>query len=100
MAVGVGQNAREFDCHTCGYKHCDEDGRLPGSRGKAGYDAWQLDGVNYRVCPMMQITPMSRQFMMLHTHYAKRLLPFHGGLMNQPNAYLQAMETIESKIHV
>lgn len=35
------------------------------------------------------------QLLRLNTHYQQKLLPFSGGLLEQPNYYLEAMETIE-----
>lgn len=97
MAVGVGQHAKEFDCQACSYKHCDEDGKLPGSRGAATYAAWELGGVGYRVCPMMQITSFSHQLISLYRKTSKGLLM---DMLKQPNAYLQAIDVIEGCMNV
>lgn len=38
----------------------------------------------------------SKAMLRLHNHYCHQLLPFAGGLLDQPNPYLQAMETIDA----
>lgn len=88
------RNAADFNCQTCRERHCDEEGKLPGSKGRAGYPKY---GDGRYTCPLPEITSLSRTFLSLHTHYKSRLLPLSGGLLNQPNAYLQAMELIESQ---
>ena len=42
------------------------------------------------------ITPQSRYLQRLYGHYKNRLLPYAGGLLNQPNYYLEAMELISA----
>lgn len=94
MAIEVGRNAKDFDCQSCSLKYCDEDGLLPGSRGKSPppLKPWVIDGMEFDVCPMMQITPFSRHLITLHNKTAKGLLM---DMLRQPNAYLQAIEIIE-----
>lgn len=42
------------------------------------------------------ITPQSRYLLRLYGHYKDRLLPYAGGVLNQPNYYIEAMEQIAS----
>jgi len=37
-------------------------------------------------------------FMRLYRHYRSGWLPYAGGLMEQPNIYLEAMETIDAQV--
>ena len=36
--------------------------------------------------------------MRLHRHYLNGVLPFSGGLLDQPNTYIQAMEVIDARV--
>ena len=40
------------------------------------------------------ITPASRLMLRLYGHYKARLLPHAGGLLDQPNHYIEAMEIL------
>lgn len=42
------------------------------------------------------ITAQSRFLMRMYGHYKNRLLPLAGGLLDQPNYYIEAMELIGS----
>jgi len=54
-------------------------------------------GVSFatNVCFLPLITPLSRGLLSLHVHYKNGVLPLAGGLLNQPNGYIRAMEIIE-----
>lgn len=41
------------------------------------------------------VTEWALTLIRLHAHYRNRLLFHEGGLMDQPNVYLEAMELIE-----
>lgn len=41
------------------------------------------------------ITASSHRFLRLHTHYKNGFLPEAGGICDQPNLYLEAMEFLE-----
>lgn len=45
------------------------------------------------------ITDFSRAMLRLHGYYRNRILPFAGGLLDQPNGYVEAMETIEKALN-
>jgi hypothetical protein len=45
------------------------------------------------------ITDASNMWLRLYRHYQSNKLPFSGGILDQPNGYLLAMETIESVIN-
>ena len=42
------------------------------------------------------ITEFSRTMLNLYSHYEKGVLPFNGGLLNQPHAFYQAMLVINN----
>lgn len=47
-------------------------------------------------CLLPMITPQSRFLIRMHRHYRNGWLPYEGGLLEQPNYYLEAMELIDS----
>lgn len=44
------------------------------------------------------VDPTAWGFIGLHTHYRNGFLPFRGGLMEQPNAYIEAMQIIDTEV--
>lgn len=42
------------------------------------------------------ITTESRLLLRMYCHYTNRILPYSGGLLRQPNHYVEAMEIIAS----
>lgn len=100
IAVVVSKNTKNYDCDTCHHKHCDESRQRPGSRGPAGFDKWKIPGIiKSKVCLLPMITDESREWLNLYTHYKNRLLPFAGGIYDQPAAWKQALEIIESHVN-
>lgn len=93
IAVEVARNAVQFNCNKCPRNHhCDESGEWPGSRGPAGYDVCEIPGVlASRTCLLPMVTPQAIAIRHLYRHYRNHVLPFAGGLYNQPNYYMQAM---------
>lgn len=47
------------------------------------------------VCPKPMITPTSHAMLRLYRHYQNRILPFGGGLLEQPHYFIRAMDIIE-----
>lgn len=59
-----------------------------------------IEGViESRVCLKPMISDDSHTFIRLYSHYKNQLLPLGGGLLEQPNVFIQAMEAIESLIN-
>lgn len=81
----------KFDCRHCLYgRHCDDSNPAP-------YPKWAIEGViESRTCLLPMITPFSWFMVELYGHYQNRLLPFAGGILEQPNIYLEAMKILES----
>lgn len=50
-----------------------------------------------RTCLLPMITPESYFLLRLHSHYKQGLLPYAGGLLEQPNFYLEAMEILSAR---
>lgn len=55
-------------------------------------------GLESRTCLLPMVEDGSRQLLSLFQHYKNGLLPFAGGILDQPAAFGEAMNLIESKI--
>jgi hypothetical protein len=90
----VAHNRDKFDCANCRFhRHCDE-------RNPASFPMFAIPeiGLESRTCLLPMITPGSRALLGLYTHYKNGLLPFSGGVLDQPGVFGEAMELIESQI--
>ena len=65
---------------------CRRDSPIPGR--------WRIDGRVYRRCPLRLVSASSWLALRLFRHYERGFLPVAGGLLEQGNAFLQAMEII------
>lgn len=54
-------------------------------------------GLESRTCLLPMIDDESRNMLQLFTHYKNGLLPFGGGLLDQPAAYCEAMAVVEAQ---
>ncbi len=88
MACAVAREPKNFPCHECDCL----DGRQPHG------GLWKIPeaGIVSDVCFRRLITPFSMQMLDLYRHYQNGLLPFAGGLYDQPAAYFRAMSVIDS----
>lgn len=81
----------QFNCQQCRHnRHCDD-------RNPAPFPMFLVREIGFesRTCLLPMITPLSHQFLKLYSHYKNKLLPFTGGLYDQPAAYIEAMEIID-----
>jgi hypothetical protein len=51
--------------------------------------------IESRTCLLPMISEWSRLMVRLWGHYRQHVLPFAGGLMDQPASFMEAMEIIE-----
>lgn len=78
-------------------KHCDKDGEIEGSIGESSFHFREIEGViKSKVCLKPLVTNWSRSMISLFHHYQSGHLANDGGILNQPHAYLHAMEIIKS----
>lgn len=80
----------KFNCRQCRFnKHCDDSNPAP-------FPMFAVPeiGLESRTCLLPMITPMSNELMSWYGHYKNRLLPFAGGLYDQPALYTEAMQLI------
>jgi hypothetical protein len=89
--VEVARAPALFNCATCTWgRHCDESNPAPTPQ----FVITGAVDLESRTCFLPMITPQSRFLLRLHSHYRNRWLPYAGGLFEQPNYYLEAMELI------
>lgn len=50
------------------------------------------------ICPGKLVVPQAVEWLRLYDHYENGVLPFSGGLLEQPNNYLEAMDIIRSRM--
>lgn len=55
-------------------------------------------GLESRTCLLPMITEESRQLMKAYAHYKNQLLPFAGGMLDQPAIFGEAMELIDNQV--
>ncbi len=81
--------AEAFRCKTCVWgRHCDESNPAP-------FAKWVIRGViESRTCLLPMITEQTRFLLRQYAHYKSRVLPYAGGMLEQPNYYAEAMEII------
>jgi hypothetical protein len=53
--------------------------------------------IESRTCLLPMITPQSQFLLRLHGHYKNQVLPFAGGLLEQPHYYAEAMEILSDR---
>lgn len=82
---------QDFNCSTCKRRNCDET-------NPAKYPVWVIKAIGFesRICPLPMITSFSNEMVRLYWHYKNHLLPFGGGILNQPNIYGEAMSLIDA----
>lgn len=95
IAWHVQHYADKFQCGRCAHRHCDSDYKIAGSRGPAGYPAFEIKGViASNTCFLPMVTAQSWNLMDLYHFYRSRHLYAAGGLRDQPNMYIEAMDLL------
>lgn len=81
-----------FNCERCPWgRHCDETRPAP-------FKQWSIKNViESDVCLLPMITQESRFLLRMHEHYKKGKLARTGGVLDQPNFYLEAMEVMNER---
>ncbi len=69
-----------------------------GCREPVGFPTFTLDGEDYFRCPVSLITPFTNTCLRLYGHYKAGFLPAEGGILDQAQAFLDAMVIIESAV--
>lgn len=95
----MSRNPKGFDCSTCWHKNCDSDKSIEGSNGPAPIARWKvqhpsIETFESKTCLLPMISPLSAEFLRLNIPYKNGHLPFAGGMLNQPNIFIDAMNLI------
>ncbi len=82
-----------FNCEFCTWgRHCDKS-------NPASFNQWVIPNIiDTNICLKPMVTSKSLGFLKMYTHYKNRLLPYSGGILDQPYSYIRAMEIIESEL--
>ncbi len=74
---------------NCQQRNCDDN-------NPAGFPRWSIPNViESNICLLPMVTAQTRRLLKLHQHYSNGLMLVSGGVIDQPNFYLQAMEIID-----
>lgn len=86
-------NRDKFNCQACRWhRHCDENNPAP-------FVMWVIPGViESRTCLLPMVTERETGLIRLYQHYKENKLPLAGGLLDQPNNYVEAMEIIAAAL--
>jgi hypothetical protein len=95
VAVHVAaETQRPFICSRCTWgRHCDASRAAPYLKWHITYRGETV--FHSRTCPLPLVSATSNQMIRLYRHYKAGRYPFAGGLLDQPNFYIDAMEVIE-----
>lgn len=79
------------DPPACGQCDCDANHRAP-------YPKWRIGDETFQTCPRFLVTEESAQMLRLYGHYDAGHLPFPGGILDQPAAFVEAVEIIRRAV--
>lgn len=88
----------EFHCHKCKLRTSQEarDKRKACSK-LSDKEIFQIDSkVFYRLCPANYWNASSQELIGIYGKFEKGLLPFKGGIMDQPAKFIEVMDLVES----
>lgn len=76
-------------CHTC---TCVD--------GEAGFEKWEIKGVlePSRLCPRRLVSEDSNEWVALYGYYKSGYMAVGGGVLDQPRAFLEAMQIIHEQV--
>lgn len=88
----MAHHAESFRCDTCAWgRHCDDSNPAP-------FAKWVIRGViESKTCLLPMITPQTKFLLRMHDHYRGRVLPYDGGMLDQPHYYAEMMEWISAR---
>ena len=84
--------SKGFDCDKCQHKRCDDS-------NPASFIMWEIQGViASKTCLLPMVTHASNTYIKLYRHYKNGILIYEGGLLNQPNPFIEAMGIIDERL--
>ena len=106
IAAAITANPHDYDCARCAAKHCDTDRRLPESIGPAAFDEFVIYSsvqgeppiYEANTCPLPTVGAGIWSLFRLYRLFEKGVLFTAGGVSDQPNVYLDAMDRIEQAL--
>jgi len=107
MAIEIMKAPEQFKCKTCRERYCDAERRLPGSLGRAPIPLWvvadpaggDIPLIESDTCLLPMVDESTWYLFRLHKLFEKGVLYQTGGLMDQPNRYIEAMFAIGEAIN-
>ena len=92
IGLEVEWNADLFQCDTCSWgRHCDSSNPAP-------IVQWSIRNViESRTCLLPMIQPGTQFLLRMYQHYKQRVLPGAGGILDQPQLYIEAMEILSAR---
>lgn len=90
----VAHNRDKFNCQACPWnRHCDDGNPAP-------FPIFAIEeiGLESHTCLLPMVTEESREVLGMYRHYKNGLLPFGGGVMDQPAAFSAAMLVVDSAV--
>lgn len=85
---------------SSGFSPPPEDQEIPAGQ-EAPLSRWVTASgaieLRSRVCFLPMVTQETEELVRLNAFWQQRLMPFAGGLLDQPNGFLRAMEVIDRR---
>jgi len=64
------------------------------------FPRWEIPNViESKTCLLPMVTQQSMMLMKLYKHYSNNILLKQGGILDQPNFYIEAMEILDQKVN-
>ena len=92
----VAKAASKYNCNTCQARHCD-DSNPSNQSVEISHPRFGVI-IRTNACLLPKLTPHAHEFMRLFNHYKNGILPFSGGLLDQPAAWYEAMCLIDNEL--
>lgn len=110
MAVHVATADQGYDCSTCRYLNCDEDGarewttssgEARRSRGPAPFARWDFSDYSlpkFRTCPLMLVPDEWPTIAALYSAWTQGALYCQGGISDQPGIFVDTMILVGAEL--
>jgi hypothetical protein len=94
VAAHVAAESDRFNCAKCPWgRHCDDSNPAPFPKFVIHVAGRPF--LESRTCFLPMLTAQSHRLVRLHLHYRRGLLPHAGGIADQAQLYVEAMELLE-----
>ena len=97
MAAEVALDPAAFNCTYCKWgRHCDASNPAPRKQWRIAYRGEIVAELD--ICPKPMLTADSETMLQVYPHWQAGRLPMVGGFLDQPHAYMKAMELIDTVV--